>query len=118
MTRPSNTTLLTSADSREKKPSRVSQVPRLIFPHAPPPTTPESPMAACTRYLTIDIRLHPLRRTGHSQSLTRLNRVRLRCGSRVCLARLRDADCSNSTRLRGYLDERVIPRVSSFQLTR
>ena len=24
-------------------------------------------MAACTRYFTIDIRLHPLRRTGHSQ---------------------------------------------------
>jgi len=27
-------------------------------------------------------------------------------------------DCSNSTRLRGYIDERVISTVSSFQLTR
>ena len=50
--------------------------------------------------------------------ITRPNQVCFRCGSRVCLARLRDADYSNSTRLLGYLDERVIPRVSSFQLTR
>ena len=50
--------------------------------------------------------------------LTRPNRVRFRCGSRFCLARLRVADCSNSTRLRGYLDERIISRVSSSQLTR
>ena len=51
-------------------------------------------------------------------TLTRLNRVRLRYGSRVCLARLRVGDYSHSTRLRGYVDERVIPTVSSFQLTR
>src|SRR5205823_15114841 len=63
------------SDSRENKTSRVSQVPRLIYPHAPPPTTPKSPMAASTRCLTIDIRLHPLRQTGHSQTLTRLNHV-------------------------------------------
>src|SRR5438093_7063406 len=50
--------------------------------------------------------------------LTTPNRVRFRCGSRVCLTRLRAVDYSNSTRLLGYLDERVIPRVSSFQLTR
>src|ERR1051326_81293 len=50
--------------------------------------------------------------------ITRPNWVRFRCGSHVCLARLRDADYSNSSRLLGYLDERVIPRVSSFQLTR
>src|SRR5438093_2484119 len=31
--------------------SRVSQVPRLIDSHAPPPTTPESPMAAFTPLL-------------------------------------------------------------------
>src|SRR5688572_21291326 len=47
--------------------SRVSQVPRLIYPHAPPPTTPVSPMAAFTRCFTTDDRLHPLRWTGHSQ---------------------------------------------------
>ena len=51
-------------------------------------------------------------------TLTRPNRVRLRCGSRVRLARLRDGDCSHSTRLRGYVDERIISTVSSFQLTR
>jgi len=49
-----------------KKTLRVSQVPRLIFPHAPPPPTPESPMAAFTRCFTIGGRLHPLRQTGHS----------------------------------------------------
>ena len=59
-----------------------------------------------------------IRQTGHSQRVTRLNRVRFRCGSWVRLAMLRDVDCSNSTRLRGYIDERVISTVSSFQLTR
>src|SRR5437016_14018072 len=34
------------SDSRKKTNLRVSQVPRLFFPHAPPPTTPESLMAA------------------------------------------------------------------------
>src|SRR5437867_9485547 len=105
------------SDSRDLHASRVSQVPRLIDFRAPPPTTPESPMAAIPAVSTIGGRLHPLRQTGHSQSLTRLNRVRLRCGSRFCLARLRDADCSNSTRLLGYVDERAISTVSSFQLT-
>src|SRR5438093_2670997 len=53
-----------------------------------------------------------------NKRLTRLNRVRLRCGSRVCLTRLRDADYSDSTRLCGYVDERVILTVNSFQFTR
>ena len=53
-----------------------------------------------------------------SKGLTRLNRVRLSCGSRVCLARLRDVDYSGSSRLRGYVDERVISTVNSFQFTR
>ena len=44
--------------------------------------------------------------------------VRFRCGSQVCLARLRVGDYSHSTRSRGYVDERVISTVSSFQLTR
>ena len=51
-------------------------------------------------------------------TLTRLNRVRLRCGSQVCLARLRVADCSKSTRLPGDVDEPVISTVNSFQFTR
>src|SRR5262245_64286585 len=94
-----------------KKNSRVSQVPRLICPHAPPPPTPKSPMAASpvarppmSGFIRFD-RLATLKR------LTRLNRVRLRCGSRVCLARLRDVDYSDSTRLRGYVDERAISTV-------
>src|SRR5262249_29792212 len=109
------------SDSRKKKNnSRVSQVPRLIYLHAPPPTTPKSPMAALpvarppmSGFIRFD-RLATLKKIR----LTRLNRVRLRCGSRVCLARLRDADYSSSTRLRGYVDERVISAVNSFQFTR
>src|SRR5881628_2411673 len=53
------------SDSREKKKSRVSQVPRLIGLHAPPPNTPESPMAVYP-LPTIGGRLHPLWQTGHS----------------------------------------------------
>src|SRR5437667_11418461 len=65
---------------------------------------PEESDGCFTRCSTTDVRLHPLRQTGHSQKrLTRLNRVRLRCGSRVCLARLRVVDYSNSARLRGYV---------------
>jgi hypothetical protein len=75
-------------------------------------------MTAFTRCFATGIRLHPLRQTGHSHTLTRLNQVRLRYGSRVRLARLRVVDYSNSTRLRGYRVERVITWVSSFQLTR
>src|SRR5262249_41835932 len=79
---------------------------------------PGEPNGCFIRSSTTGVRLHPLRQTGHSQSLTRLNRVRLRCGSRVRLARLRDGDCSHSTRLRGYVDERIISPVNSFQFTR
>src|SRR5207247_10125123 len=102
----------------QKKNSRASQVPRLIGLHAPHPNTPESPMA-----------VHPLPRHQWQASavladwplslyVTRPNRVRFRYGSQFRLARHRVADYSNSTRLLGYLGERVIPRVSSFQLTR
>src|SRR6266851_6063357 len=40
-------------------PCRVSQVPRLIYPCALSPTTPEGPASACS-LLPADIRLHPL----------------------------------------------------------
>src|SRR5262245_43815868 len=105
------------SDSRKKK-LRASQVPRLLFPHAPPPTTPESPMAATP--LSRPLVSGFIRYDGLAtlNTLTRLNRVRLRCSSRVRLARLRDGDYSHSTRLRGYVDERVTSTVSSFQLTR
>ena len=56
--------------------TRVSQVPRLFFPHALPPTTPESPMAASpvarpsmAGFIRFDRLATPIR-------LTRLNRVR------------------------------------------
>ena len=106
------------SDSRRKKTLRVSQVPRPICPHAPPPTTPESPMAALS--VTRPSVSGFIRSDGLAtpNTLTRLNRVRLRCGSQVCLARLRVADCSHSTRLRGYVDERIISTVNSFQFTR
>jgi REP element-mobilizing transposase RayT len=84
-------------------PHRVSQVPRLIGPRALSPTTPEGPAAAFALYLTASIRLHPRGRTGHLQvPLTRPNRVHLRYGSRVRLARLRRTNCFVSRSL-GYL---------------
>ena len=47
-------------------PCRASQAPRLIFPRALPPTTPEGPMAACACCFTTGLLwLHPGRRTGH-----------------------------------------------------
>ena len=47
-------------------PCRASQAPRLIFPRALPPTTPEGPMAACACCFTTGLLwLHPSRRTGH-----------------------------------------------------
>src|ERR1035441_1353454 len=46
---------------------RVSQVPRLICPHAPSPTTPESPVAACTHCFTTGVRLHHVWQFGRSQ---------------------------------------------------
>ena len=105
------------SDSRKKNIAGLPGSSTHLSPRAAPNHPGESD-GCYTRYSTIDIRLHPLRQTGHSQTLTRLNQVRLRCGSRVRLARLRVADYSNSTRLRGYVDERVISTVSSFQLTR
>ena len=86
-----------------KPPRRVSQVPRLICPRALSPTTPEGPAAASARYFAASIRLHPRGWIGHlQQPLTRPNRVRLRYGSRVRLARLRRTNYSVSRSL-GYL---------------
>jgi hypothetical protein len=45
---------------------RVSQVPRLIFLHAPSPTTPESPVAALAHCFTTGIRLHHVWQLGRS----------------------------------------------------
>ena len=70
---------------------RVSQVPRLLFPHALSPATPESPMVANTRCFTIDIRLHPLRQTGHSHDANEAESgsLALRLASLPCKASCR-----------------------------
>jgi hypothetical protein len=86
-----------------RPPRRVSQVPRLICPRALSPATPEGPAAALAPCFTASVRLHPQGRTGHLQvPLTRPNRVHLRYGSRVRLARLRRTNYSVSRSL-GYL---------------
>ena len=46
-------------------PGRVSQAPRLIFPRALSPTTPEGPASALPVASPPVVRLHPSRRTGH-----------------------------------------------------
>ena len=47
-------------------PWRASQAPRLIFPRALSPTTPEGPLAASACCFTTGlVWLHPSRRTGH-----------------------------------------------------
>ena len=84
-------------------PLRASQVPQLIFPRALPPPTEESGDCFCPL-------LH--RRSQASSTwvdwplllycVTRPKRVRLRCGSRVRLARLRQR-CYHRPRLLGYL---------------
>ena len=96
----------------------VSQVPRLIFPHALSPITPGGPMAAYTRFFTIGGGLHhSLAGWPLSSCVTRPNRVHLRYGSRVRSAGLRPFGL-----LRGppapLPAEREINRVTSFQVTR
>ena len=98
-------------------PRRASQAPRLIFPRALSPTTPEGPLAALACCFTNGlVWLHPSRRTGHlrfpieaeSGSLA----LRLACSPpdlpvpllRLALVRLHA--------------EQAIYMVNSFQLTR
>jgi hypothetical protein len=58
---------------------RTSQVPRLIFRHAPSPITPDSPTGSFTRLSPMGGRLHQFRKVGHCQvCVTRPNQVRLR----------------------------------------
>src|ERR1035441_397473 len=98
-------------------PCRVSQVPRLIFPCALSPTTPEGPTGACS--------LLPRRCQASSTSgglatftgVTGAKRVRLRYGSQVCSPGFHQPDCSDSLRFR-YMYERAIYMVNSFQFTR
>ena len=58
---------------------RTSQVPRLIFRHAPSPITPNSPTGSFARLSPVDGRLHQFWKVGHCYlSVTRPKRVRLR----------------------------------------
>ncbi len=58
---------------------RTSQVPRLIFRHAPSPITPNSPTGSFARLSPVSGRLHQFRKVGHCQlSVTRPKQVRLR----------------------------------------
>jgi len=62
-------------------------VPIVLFRHAPPLLTPESPSTAHTRCFMNGCRLRHLRKLGRSRCrITRPNRVRLRCGSCLRLA--------------------------------
>ena len=98
-------------------PCRVSQVPRLIFPCALSPTTPEGPTGACS---LLPRRCRASSTSGGlatSTSVTRPNRVRLRYGSQVCFPGFHQPDCSDSLRFR-YVYERAIYTMDSFQSTR
>ena len=86
-----------------RPPRRVSQVPRLIFLRAPSPTTPRSPVAACTHYFATSARFHPHAKTDHFPfALTRPKRVHLRYGSRIRRSRLRRWNYSHPRSI-GYL---------------
>ena len=58
---------------------RTSQVPRLIFRHAPSPITPDSPTGSFARLFPVDGGLHHIRKAGRCQlRVTRPKQVRLR----------------------------------------
>ena len=97
---------------------RVSQVPRLTFPHAPSPLTPASPPGSLARCSPDGGRLRHIRKVGQlAVCVTRPKRVRLRYGSRVRRTGLQRRDYSRTLPdcLHG---ERAIAMVTSFQVTR
>ena len=73
-----------------RPPQRISQVPRPFCQSAPLPITPSRSPRAPVRCFRVDVRLRPLGKVGHDwTSVTRPNRIRLRCGSPFRLPRLR-----------------------------
>ena len=98
-------------------PCRISQVPRLIYPCALSPTTPEGPASACSLLPRRYQASSPLADWPPSLSVTRPKRVRLRYGSQVCFPGFHQTDCSASLRF-SYMHERAIYMVNSFQFTR
>jgi hypothetical protein len=65
-------------------PCRVSQVPRLFFPCALPPTTPKGPTSTCSLLSPPITGFISFGRLATFTSVTRPNRVRYRYGSQVC----------------------------------
>ena len=88
---------------QSRPPRRVSQVPRLICPHAPSPTTPESPVIARSHCFTTGGRLHHVVQLGRSQLyITRPNRFACATARGFAFARLRPVNYSTARWL-GYL---------------
>ena len=115
---PASQLLWTVRLPRSVRASRASQVPRpSILTRRP--QSPRRAQWCRPAIFTIGGRLHPMLVDWPlSLCCNEAESVRFHCGSQVRLARLRVGDCSHSSRLRGYVDERVISAVSSFQLTR
>ena len=79
---------------------RVSQVPRLIFPCALSPTTPEGPTSTCSLLSPPITGFISFGRLATFTSVTRPNRVRYRYGSQVCFPGFHQKDYSPSLRFR------------------
>jgi hypothetical protein len=91
---------------------RTSQVPRLIFRHAPSPITPDSPTGSYTRLSPASGRLHHFRKVGRCQvCVTRPNRVRLRW-ARVFVVRVVNPSPSPSWREPALLPTVGYPHVT------
>ena len=89
-------------------PDRASQAPRLIFPRALSPTTPEGPasaLACC--FLTGVFRLHPARRTGRLRLANEAESGLLHYGSRVRRPSSRQFHYWNSLSF-GYMQNRQL----------
>src|SRR5450759_1911634 len=98
-------------------PCRVSQVPRLIYSCALVPNHPGR-SGECLLIASPPISgFIPSGGLATFTGVTRPNRVRLRYGSQVCFPGFHQPDYSDSLRI-GYMHERAIYMVNSFQFTR
>src|ERR1035437_6249963 len=98
-------------------PCRVSQVPRLIYSCA---LVPNHPGRSGECLLITSPPISGFILSGGLATftgVTRPNRVRLRYGSQVCFPGFRQPDYADSLRI-GYMHERAIYMVNSFQFTR
>jgi len=97
-------------------PGRASQAPRLIFPRALPPITPEGPLAACVASPAVCSGFILVGGLATFVFLSRPNRVHLRYGSRVHLPSS-PAPLLGRALVRLHA-EQAIYMVNSFQFTR